>query len=130
MPNELSTYINDFIRPINVNAKHRYNAVMYELMDIAHEAYSTMARVHLIHAPLDTILDICFYEDIHLNILPRTHRVCEMNYIGHHSCKLKSQQNQNTHLVGEHLDKLERMIKINLNLTETSDIVISFHIVF
>jgi hypothetical protein len=93
---------------------------MYELMDVSHEAYSTMARVHLIHTPLDTILDICFYEGLHLNILPRTHRVCEMNYIGQYSCKLKSQQNQNTHLVGEHLDYLDRMIKTNLNFTHTS----------
>ena len=122
MPQELSTHILSFIRPINVNDKHRYNTVMYELMDIAHEAYSTMARVHLIHAPLDTILDICFYEGLYLNILPRIHKVCEMNYIGQYSCKLKSQQNQNTHLVGEHLEHLERMIKINLNLDCTSDI--------
>jgi hypothetical protein len=83
-----------------------------------------IARVHLIHAPLDTI---CFYEELHLNILPRTHRVCEMNYIGQYSCKLKSQQNQNTHLVGEHLDRLERMIKINLNLSDTSDIGTNWH---
>jgi len=126
MPIELSTYINDFIRPINVDAKHKYNAVMYELMDVAHESYSTIAGVHLINVPLDTILDICFYEELYMDILPRTKPAIETKYIGQYSCMLKSQQNQNTHLVGEHLSYLERMIKYNLNLKGSSDVGITW----
>ena len=78
MPRELSTYINDFIRPINVDAKHKYNAVIYELINIADRAYSIMVRVYIVDVPPNTILDMDYYEELHI---PKNHTDKDKKYM-------------------------------------------------